>query len=61
MKRGKGRLFELGSHLVFSGAVHNVEGSRPKSGDPVLVYDGSRTLLGWGLFNTDSMYRVRMM
>ncbi|CAD7700366.1 unnamed protein product [Ostreobium quekettii] len=62
LKRGKARLFHLGSHLVFSGAIDRVEGVRmPTHGDTVLLYDGSKMLLGWGLFNPDSMYRVRIM
>jgi 23S rRNA G2069 N7-methylase RlmK/C1962 C5-methylase RlmI len=48
--------------MVYSGAVDRVVGRpAPKAGDPVLVCDGSERPIGWGLFNPDSMFRVRIM
>lgn len=45
---------------VYSGAVDRVVGRpAPKAGDVVLVCDGSEKAIGWGVFNPDSMFRVR--
>ena len=63
MKAGKARLFSRGGHpLVFSGAVDRIVGRpAPVAGDAVLVTDGSDAPIAWGLFNPDSMYRVRCL
>ena len=58
LKRGKARLFREGNPLVFGGAVDCVIGSPPpRSGDRVVVTDGARNPVAWGVFNSDSMYR----
>ncbi|CAM9552289.1 unnamed protein product, partial [Phaeothamnion confervicola] len=57
---GKARLFREGNPLVYGGAIANVLGS-PAPGDVVDVIDGKKNLIGWGVFNGESMYRVRMM
>lgn len=46
--------------MVYSGAVDRVLGRpAPKAGDPVLVCDGSERAIGWGVYNPDSMFRIR--
>ena len=46
---------------VYGGAVDRVEGREPKMGEPVLLMDHTkRTAIGWGVFNPESMYRVRV-
>lgn len=57
---GKSRLFKAGNPLVFSGAVSKVRGS-PGAGDVVDVHDGAGDLVGWGVFNPHSQYRVRIL
>lgn len=45
---------------VYSGAVDRVVGRpTPRAGDVVLVCDGSEAPIGWGVFNPESMFRVR--
>ena len=61
LKGGKARLFKEGQPLVYSGAVDRVEGRAPRAGDLVVVADGNRTPVGWGMFNPDSQYRVRIL
>lgn len=57
---GKARLFKGGNPLVFSGAVSAVRGSAA-AGDLVDVVDGSGSLVGWGVYNPLSQYRVRIL
>ncbi|KAK9838593.1 hypothetical protein WJX84_002574 [Apatococcus fuscideae] len=61
LKAGKARLFSKGGHpLVYGGAVDRVVGRpTPKAGDAVVVADGADAPIAWGLFNPDSMFRVR--
>lgn len=60
LKRGKSRLFRDGQPIVYSGAVDRVVGRpAPRAGDCVLVGDGAESVIGWGVFNPDSMFRVR--
>lgn len=61
LKRGKARLFREGQQpMVFSGAVDRVVGRpAPAAGDPVLLADGADTVIGWGIFNPHSMFRLR--
>ena len=63
LKGGKTRLFtDQQSPTVYGGAVDRVVGRPgPKSGDVVLVCNGAEEIFAWGLFNPDSMYRVRIM
>ena len=58
---GKARLFKSGNPLVFSGAVKRVEPGSLRAGDIVDVVDGADKLLGWGVYNPHSMYRVRLL
>eukprot|EP01032_Pedospumella_encystans_P025892 gene25892-29247_t len=58
--KGKERIFEQGDPLVFNGAISNIIG-RPVLGDEVLVKDFQGNLLGRGLYNPHSMYRVRVI
>ena len=57
---GKARLFYEGNPVVFGGAVGAVLGE-PSAGDVVSVTDHAGKLVGWGIYNPDSMYRVRML
>jgi hypothetical protein len=60
---GKAKLFsELQSPTVYSGAIDRVVGRpTPGSGDVVLLCDGSEKPIGWGVYNPDSMFRLRIM
>lgn len=61
LKGGKSKLFsEFQSPTVYGGAVDRVVGRpAPKAGDVVLVCDGAEQPLGWGVYNPNSMFRVR--
>ncbi|KMZ71778.1 Ribosomal RNA large subunit methyltransferase I [Zostera marina] len=62
LKKGKTQLFKDGSPMVYSGAVDRVIGRPPpKTGDVVLVADGAEKPIGWGLYNSVSMFCVRLM
>ncbi|GAB4820139.1 hypothetical protein N2152v2_007185 [Parachlorella kessleri] len=63
LKGGKAKLFsEFQSPTVYGGAVDRVVGRpAPKTGDVVLVCDGAETPIGWGIYNPNSMFRVRLM
>jgi len=59
-KGGKARLFAQGHPLVFNGALDRIVGRpQPRSGDPIVLADGAERVLGWGVYNSVSMYRVR--
>ncbi|KAF9592473.1 hypothetical protein IFM89_015044 [Coptis chinensis] len=62
LKKGKVQLFRDGSPMVYSGAVDRIIGRPPpKTGDVVLVADGTEKPIGWGLYNSVSMFCVRLM
>nr|XP_043628859.1 ribosomal RNA large subunit methyltransferase I [Erigeron canadensis] len=62
LKKGKTQLFRDGSPMVYSGAVDRIIGRPPpKTGDSVLVADGTEKPIGWGLYNSSSMFCVRLM
>lgn len=62
LKKGKSFLFLNGSPIVYSGAIDRVVGRpQPKTGDSVIVQDHNENTIGWGLFNSVSMFRVRLM
>ncbi|KAL0909368.1 hypothetical protein M5K25_020228 [Dendrobium thyrsiflorum] len=62
LKKGKTQLFKDGSPMVYSGAVDRIIGRPPPiTGDVVLVADGSEKPIGWGLYNSTSMFCVRLM
>ncbi|KAL7248828.1 hypothetical protein ACSBR1_011078 [Camellia fascicularis] len=62
LKKGKTQLFKNGSPIVYSGAVDRIIGRPPpKTGDIVLVADGTEKPIGWGLYNSISMFCVRLM
>lgn len=58
--RGKANIFLDGNPIVYGGAVETVT-LDPVTGDPVIVVDHVGAVVGWGVFNADSMYRVRML
>ncbi|KAI3969744.1 hypothetical protein MKX01_037946 [Papaver californicum] len=62
LKKGKTQLFRDGSPMVYSGAVDRIIGKPPpKTGDIVLVADGTEKPIAWGLYNSVSMFCVRLM
>ncbi|CAE5960304.1 unnamed protein product [Arabidopsis arenosa] len=62
LKKGKTQLFKDGSPMVYSGAVDRIIGKPPpQTGDVVIVADGTETPIGWGLYNSVSMFCVRLM
>uniref|UniRef100_A0A0E0CGF1 PUA domain-containing protein n=1 Tax=Oryza meridionalis TaxID=40149 RepID=A0A0E0CGF1_9ORYZ len=62
LKKGKTQIFRDGSPMVYSGAVDRIIGRPPpKTGDVVLVADGAEKPIGWGLYNSVSMFCVRLM
>jgi 23S rRNA G2069 N7-methylase RlmK/C1962 C5-methylase RlmI len=63
LKGGKTKLFtEQLNPVVYAGAVDRVVGRPPPGvGAPVLVQNGAQETLAWGVFNPDSMYRVRIL
>lgn len=62
LKKGKVQLFKDGSPMVYSGAVDCVVGRPPPAiGDTVLVTDAMKQPFAWGVYNSDSMFRVRIM
>lgn len=62
LKKGKTQLFKDGSPMVYSGAVDRIIGRpAPKTGDVVLVADGTERPIGWGMYNSTSMFCVRLM
>ncbi|WCJ28643.1 Ribosomal RNA large subunit methyltransferase I [Euphorbia peplus] len=62
LKKGKTQLFKDGSPMVYSGAVDRIIGRPPPvTGDIVLVADGTEKPIGWGMYNSKSMFRVRLM
>ncbi|KAL0363067.1 UNVERIFIED_CONTAM: Ribosomal RNA large subunit methyltransferase I [Sesamum calycinum] len=62
LKKGKTQLFRDGSPMVYSGAVDRIIGRPPPvTGDVVLVADGTEKPIGWGLYNSVSMFCVRLM
>ncbi|KAE8706771.1 putative cyclin-B3-1-like isoform X2 [Hibiscus syriacus] len=62
LKKGKTQLFKDGSPMVYSGAVDRIIGRPPpNTGDIVLVADGTEKPIGWGLYNSVSMFCVRLM
>ncbi|CAM6129373.1 unnamed protein product [Calypogeia fissa] len=61
LKKGKTQLFRDGSPMVYSGAVDCVIGKPPQTGDAVLVTDRARQPFAWGIYNSVSMFCVRIM
>ncbi|XP_020109449.1 uncharacterized protein LOC109724890 isoform X2 [Ananas comosus] len=62
LKKGKAQIFRDGNPMVYSGAVDRIIGRPPpRTGDVVLVADGSGKPIGWGLYNSVSMFCVRLM
>lgn len=62
LKKGKTQLFKDGNPMVYSGAVDRIIGRPPpKTGDVVLVADGTEKPIGWGMYNSVSMFCVRLM
>ncbi|CAN8248220.1 unnamed protein product [Cochlearia groenlandica] len=62
LKKGKTQLFKDGSPMVYSGAVDRIIGKPPpRTGDVVIVADGTENPIGWGLYNSVSMFCVRLM
>ena len=60
LEKGKARLFQDGNPLIYGGAVKQVVGD-PEPGSEVMVEDHMGNVLGRGVFNPFSQYRVRML
>ncbi|GAB5033501.1 rna binding protein [Nannochloropsis oceanica] len=60
LRAGKARLFLEGNPLVYGEAVHDVVGD-VADGDFVEVVDHRGNLIGKGCYNSQSMYRVRLL
>ncbi|EWM24066.1 ribosomal rna large subunit methyltransferase i [Nannochloropsis gaditana] len=60
LRAGKARLFLEGNPLVYGEAVHEVVG-HVADGDFVEVVDHRGNLIGKGCYNSQSMYRVRLL
>ncbi len=60
LRAGKARLFLEGNPLVYGEAVHDVVGT-VADGDFVEVVDHRGNLIGKGCYNSQSMYRVRLL
>ena len=58
--KGKANLFLDGNPIVYGGAIESIQGE-PATGDPVVVCDWKNAAIAWGIYNTDSMFRVRIM
>ena len=59
-KGGRARLFAQGHPLVYNGALDRIVGRpAPRTGDCVVLADGAERVIGWGVFNSVSMYRLR--
>eukprot|EP00195_Chlamydomonas_chlamydogama_P004361 CAMPEP_0202919516 /NCGR_PEP_ID=MMETSP1392-20130828/76046_1 /ASSEMBLY_ACC=CAM_ASM_000868 /TAXON_ID=225041 /ORGANISM="Chlamydomonas chlamydogama, Strain SAG 11-48b" /LENGTH=661 /DNA_ID=CAMNT_0049612909 /DNA_START=45 /DNA_END=2030 /DNA_ORIENTATION=+ len=66
LQPGKARLFTDGSPMVFSGAIERLvlppgNEETPVAGDAVVLADTHGNLIGWGVYNPVSMFRVRVM
>lgn len=63
LKGGRSKLFSEGkSPIVYGGAIDRIVGRpAPVCGDAVLVCTGNEEPIGWGVFNPNSMYRVRIL
>lgn len=62
IKPGKARLFQEGNPIVYNGVIsHLSEGSIPSAGDEILVSDHLGNVIGKGVYNPHSLYRVRML
>ena len=63
LKGGKTRLFtDNQSPIVYGGAIDRVVGRPPpNAGDVVLLCNGADEPFAWGVFNPNSMYRVRIL
>lgn len=58
--RGKANIFLDGNPIVYSGAIETTSMS-PATGDPVIVVDHVGAVVAWGVYNSDSMYKVRVL
>ena len=57
---GKANIFMDGNPIVYGGAIDSVQ-NNPKDGQVVGVFDHNNRPIGWGTFNSSSMFRVRML
>jgi hypothetical protein len=61
VKKGKANLFlQYGNPMVYSGAIESVRGS-PQDGDPVVLADWKDSAIGWGVYNSVSMFTCRVL
>ena len=60
LARGKANIFMDGNPLVYGGAIDSTE-NNPENGQAVGVFDHNFRPVGWGAYNSSSMFRVRML
>ena len=60
LEKGKARLFQDGNPIVYGGAIGSIQGS-PVSGDQIMICDHNGNLIARGIYNSESMYRVRVL
>jgi 23S rRNA G2069 N7-methylase RlmK/C1962 C5-methylase RlmI len=62
LAKGKAKLFQNGNPLIYGGAVDDKASSRNiEDGDEVLIVDSNMNMLGRGVYNKQSQYRVRVL
>ncbi|MCO5573832.1 hypothetical protein L7F22_027607 [Adiantum nelumboides] len=62
LKKGKTQFFKTGNPMVYSNAVDRIIARPPpETGDLVLVTDGAIHPIAWGVYNSASMFIVRIM
>lgn len=60
--RGKAFYVEQGNLLLFPESIFQIENEEAlQLGGLVFIKDGNAQLLGWGVFNPNSQYRIRVM
>lgn len=62
LMHGRATGVERGAKLISAKDIHAFENEDAlQLGHPILVKDGNRQLIGWGMFNPNSSHQVRMM
>eukprot|EP00210_Caulerpa_lentillifera_P000327 g320.t1 len=61
LKRGCSNFIDRGNLLIFIDSIQQIVGNEPQLGDRVILSTPNRRLLGWGVYNPRSLYRVRVL
>ncbi|GMH38609.1 hypothetical protein BSKO_06493 [Bryopsis sp. KO-2023] len=62
LRHGKATYVERGNALIFPLNIHKID--RPDNallGAPIIIKDGNEQCVGWGVFNPNSQYRIRVL